>query len=149
MTDGIRNSGAQSPATLDEAWRIARPVRIVVAEDDPALRSLLASELRRDGYEVVEVSDGRQLVEMLRAWLVERRTEPIDLVVSDNRMPGWDGLTVLRSLRQMDWTIPVVLVTAFGDEEFHREAKQLGAAAVFDKPFDVDDLRTLIANTLP
>jgi len=139
----------RAAVTLETAWQLSRSARVVLAEDDRALRSMLAEELRKDGYQVIEAEDGTQLVERIREWLVERRAEPIDLVVSDNRMPGWSGLTVLRSLRQRDWAIPVVLITAFGDEEFHREARELGAAAVFDKPFDVDDLRTYLLNTLP
>jgi DNA-binding response OmpR family regulator len=134
--------------TLSEAWLAARPTRVIVAEDDAALRKLLVAELRTAGYDVIEVGDGKLLVDLLRAWFVERKTEPIDLVITDNRMPGWDGLTVLRSLRQMDWRLPVVMITAFGDEALHSEARELGAAAVFDKPFDFYDLRTLIMNTI-
>jgi CheY-like chemotaxis protein len=135
--------------TLEEAWRNTLPPRLLLAEDDFELRTMLAQNLRKDGYQVIEAKDGAQLVDLLRSWLVERRAEPIDLVVSDNRMPGWSGLEFLRSLRQADWAIPVVLITAFGDEDLHREARRLGAAAVLDKPFDVEDLRTVVLDALP
>lgn len=56
-------------------------------------------------------------------------------------MPWASGLTVLAALRRYDWATPAILITAFGDDETHSEARRLGAAAVFDKPFDMRDLR--------
>jgi DNA-binding response OmpR family regulator len=50
------------------------------------------------------------------------------------------GLDVLTELRWDDWAIPVILITAFGDEDTHAEGERLGAAAVFNKPFDIDSL---------
>ncbi len=64
-------------------------------------------------------------------------------------MPGWNGLAVLQHLRREDWAMPFIVITAFGDEDTHQEASRLGAAAVFDKPFDVDDLRTAVFNIVP
>ena len=51
------------------------------------------------------------------------------------------GLDVVAGLRRAEWITPVIIITAFGDEATHAEAQRLGAAAVFDKPFDVNDLR--------
>jgi DNA-binding NtrC family response regulator len=67
------------------------------------------------------------------------------LIISDVRMPGVSGLDVLATLRREDWSTPVILMTAFGDLETRAEARRLGAKALFDKPFDVDDLRTAVS----
>lgn len=55
-------------------------------------------------------------------------------------MPGCGGLEVLARMRRVEWSTPVILITAFGDAETHTEACRLGAARVLDKPFDVDEL---------
>jgi DNA-binding NtrC family response regulator len=64
-------------------------------------------------------------------------------------MPAFSGLEVLADLRSKNTTLPVILITAFGDRQTHAEALALGAYAVFDKPFDVDDLRTALMNIVP
>jgi len=122
----------------------ARPLRVLLAEDDDAMRDLLADALRSDGHEVVEARDGRELV---------ARTGPgwdgawsYDLVVSDVLMPGANGITVLSRLVDDALAPQVVVITAFGDHELHAWARSIGAIATFDKPFDIDDLRTLLFN---
>lgn len=126
-----------------------RPERrtVLLAEDDGAMRALLAQALRRDGFDVVEVADGAALVLEIGTRLQQRREDrpSVHLIVSDIRMPVISGLEVLSALRQAQWGVPVVLITAFGDDEVHAEAERLGAVAVFDKPFDVDDFRTAVA----
>ncbi|WP_437753824.1 response regulator [Sorangium sp. So ce1389] len=121
-----------------------RPFRVLLAEDDRELRRLLATALRRDGYEVLEARDGNHLLELMGESLVSSGGTPPDLVVSDVRMPGRSGMELLAGLRREDWSTPVVLITAFGDPETHAEAYRLGADAVLDKPLDVDDLRIVV-----
>jgi DNA-binding response OmpR family regulator len=120
------------------------PVHVLIAEDDADMRKLLAERLRREGFEVLEARDGRELVELIAAQVLGGSGDrpPIDLVISDVRMPGMSGLDALASLRRHDWGTPFIVITAFGDADTHAEARRLGAAAVFDKPFDVDDLCT-------
>lgn len=119
-----------------------RPPVVVVAEDDDEFRALLASALRGDGHSVLEACDAAELRDRLL-------TGPLpDLVVSDVRMPGESGLDVLRWLRREGSEIPVVMITAFGDSETHSEAKACGVAAMFDKPFEIDDLRTAVLHIL-
>lgn len=122
----------------------ATPIRVLLAEDDRELRLLLATALRRDGYEVLEAHDAKHLLELMGEALVSGNGAPVDVVVSDIRMPGASGLDLLAGLRRDDWTTPVVLITAFGDPETHAEAYRLGADAVLDKPLDVDDLRQVV-----
>ncbi len=64
-------------------------------------------------------------------------------------MPGFTGLQILHGIRRSDWSTPVILITGYGTEEVQKEARRLGALAFFNKPFDVDDLRTAILNALP
>jgi len=127
-----------------------RPTRVLLAEDDPDMRFVLAMYLRRDGYEVVEVADGTELEAVIRAAAEGAYDqEPVDMVVSDVRMPGKNSLDVLRGLRRLDWVVPIVLITAFGSPEVHAEARRLGVRAVLNKPFNLDRLRDLLQSITP
>jgi CheY-like chemotaxis protein len=119
-----------------------RELQILLAEDDSAMRTLLAWSLRRDGHSIIEAHDGHQLLDLLGAFALEDNMP--DLIVTDVRMPGLSGLEVLRAAGLSDGRIPVIVMTAFGSPETHEAAKRLGAIAVFDKPFDPDDLRRFI-----
>lgn len=122
--------------------RIAgRPARILLAEDDREMRELLAATLRADGYEVIESSNGFDMLQEIEILLFRGEPVPMDLIVSDERMPGMMGLEALAHVRDAQWPTPFILITGFGDRDTHAEADRLGASAVFDKPFDLDDLR--------
>ncbi len=109
------------------------------------MRSLLGSALRAEGYEVTECCDGDELVRRL----LETSPEGgFDLIVSDVRMRGRSGLEILESGREWEGFPPMILITAFGSSELHVEARRLGAAAVFDKPFDIDDLVSKVTEIL-
>ncbi len=120
-----------------------RPLRVVLAEDDDDMRSLIACSLRRDGLAVTEVSTGSALLELVAGHLLKGGRTPFELIISDVRMPGNSGLEILAAIRRAGWSTPVILITAFGDEQVHAEAYRLGAIAVFDKPFEVNALRML------
>lgn len=116
-----------------------RPANVLIAEDDPALRELLAFCFFRAGYAVTSCGNGLCLLERLHDSL-DGAGEPIDLVVTDIRMPGLTGLEVLESLFDRPQPPPVICMTAFGDPGTHRAARRLRASATFDKPFDIDNL---------
>ena len=80
---------------------------------------------------------------------LEGKEASIDLVVTDIRMPGLTGLEVLESLFDRHGHPPVICMTAFGDPETHALAGRLGAAAVFDKPFDIDILVDRVRTLCP
>jgi DNA-binding NtrC family response regulator len=123
--------------------------RVLLAEDDRELRWLIARTLRQEGLEVVEVHDGLELLDRVGVALLDNlELDSIDLIVSDVHMPGWSGLEVLAGLNSAGCRTPVVLITAFGDAEIHAAARRLGAIAVLDKPFQLDDLRTLVVRTI-
>jgi CheY-like chemotaxis protein len=126
---------------------VERP-QILLAEDHRETRALLASTLRAQGYDVVEVANGYEFVGVIsEAWL-RRSTRFPDLVITDIRMPGPSGLRVIESLRKTYWAIPVIVITAFGDAETHAEASRLGAHAVIDKPFDPERLKEKVVELL-
>jgi CheY-like chemotaxis protein len=122
--------------------------RILLAEDDGSFRFLLAGSLRKDGYEIVTVSTGVDLLDVLSGSLSPQATTRFDLVLSDIRMPGWQGLEALARVRGHPAMPPLILFTAFGDDETHRYAREIGALAVLDKPFDIDELCQLVAEVL-
>lgn len=112
--------------------------RLTIAEDDDDIRDTLARLLTEDGFEVTQVANGELLVQHL-----ESRRQVPDLLILDHRMPGYSGLDILRVLHRWRWDIPVIMITAFGKEVFP-VARSLGACAVFEKPFEHDDLRTAV-----
>lgn len=133
----VKKTAAWLPVVKDEEMR-----RVLLAEDDFELRTLLAEELRNDGYDVVLAKNGYELMEA-----VARHTdgdEHFDAIVTDIRMPGPEGMFALASLREDDWQTPVIVTTAYGDANTHEEARRLGAVRVLDKPFDYDVLRDLL-----
>jgi CheY-like chemotaxis protein len=109
--------------------------RILLAEDDEAMRSMLAFMLTAEGFEVTPCVDGLELADRIK-----EDGDEVDLVISDIRMPGMTGLELLEGLSVLDESPPMILITAFGGEDTLEKALHLGAAAVFSKPFDVEDL---------
>jgi DNA-binding response OmpR family regulator len=122
--------------------------RVLVADDDTEMRRLVAESLRKDDYEVVEESDGgRLLVRIAAIYAFERTVDPFDLIVSDIRMPVCSGLDILKGLRDAHWRTPVILMTAFGDDQTRQRAEALGAL-LFDKPFPMGALRAVVRTLL-
>ncbi len=118
--------------------------RILLAEDDDDTRDALLGALELDGHEIIEAANARQLLEALSGEAQPpRRGRPFDLLITDLRMPGWSGIQSLARLRRAYWTRPIIVITAFSEEETRQEVERLGAV-LFDKPFDLDDLRTAV-----
>jgi DNA-binding response OmpR family regulator len=127
----------------------ARPMCILIAEDDSDMRVFLANTLGRDGYEVLEIASADELLGFLanHASNVAQKNDPgIDLIVSDIAMPGKTSLDVLEELRRVVDKVPIVLITAFGDKETIEKAMCLGATAVFDKPFDIGEFKAFLTS---
>lgn len=129
--------------------RLGSP-HILLAEDDKEMRVLLAVALRSAGYGVTECGDGLELLEHLASFVLpEEEHQAVDLVISDIRMPGVTGLEILEGLNRRGDFPPFILITAFGDVETHARANYCGAVAMFDKPFDVDDLVAKVRKVVP
>jgi DNA-binding NtrC family response regulator len=122
--------------TKPEARKLSH---ILVAEDDTEMRELLAMTLRAEGYTVTECVHGAELAKNL-APIFAGKVSEFDLVVSDIRMPGVTGLEVLEGVCTLKKCPPVILITAFGNPETHELAKSYGAAAILDKPFELERL---------
>jgi CheY-like chemotaxis protein len=121
----------------------------LVADDDPDIRSELASALSEDGFLVVEAADGNELLDLVVHAVADPSARPFfDAIVTDVMMPGFSGLDVLTAMRTRTARVPVLVITAFGDERTIRIAESLGAVAVFRKPFDLEDFRTALENAL-
>jgi len=139
------------PRTRPSVSRAAPPAsrpRVLVAKEQPALRSLLGRTLREAGYDVTELDDGTALWNELRL-LNEpgvvndpyaEEVHQVHLIVSDARMHGLDGLEVLARLRANEWGTPVILISADGGRDLEVEGARLGAAAVFEQPLDLQAL---------
>jgi CheY-like chemotaxis protein len=124
-----------------------RPTAIL-AEDDPELCSLLAFCLYQAGYCVVSCHSGIELLDRVQSGL-DGTDRPIELIITDIRMPGLTGLEVLESYHDLPGLPPTICMTAFGDRETHERAIKLRAAAVIDKPFDIDKLLQMARQLCP
>src|SRR5512141_3238803 len=116
--------------------------RILIVEDKDSLRAMLEEMLRAEGLEVRGIASGSQAVETLRSG------EPVDLVLTDWRLPGADGLAVLDAARALDPTLPVIVMTAFGSIETAVDAMKRGAEDFITKPVDPDLLRLLVSRSI-
>ncbi|MGH9367123.1 MAG: sigma-54-dependent transcriptional regulator [Thermoanaerobaculia bacterium] len=115
---------------------------VLVVEDKDSLRAMLEEMLRGEGWSVVGLANGAQAVERLRSG------ERVDVVLTDWRLPGADGLAVLEAARAADPTLPVVVMTAFGSIQTAVEAMKKGAEDFVTKPVDPDLLRLLVARAI-
>jgi len=131
------------------AERTTERPRVLVGEDDDEMRKLLARVLGEHGYVVVECRDGMDLFGHLEAFIGREATLDFDAIISDILMPGPTGLDILQALHDRMGFPPVILITAFGDAGIHAQAAKAGAAAVLDKPFDIDQLLTVLHKIAP
>ncbi len=107
--------------------------RVLIVDDDPAVRTVLKRILSGDGYSLEEAEDAFRALDQLDA-------HPPDAVLLDLKMPGMDGLALLDNLRQRGLDVPVVVLTGHGDQFTARECLEAGAAAYLTKPPDRSDL---------
>lgn len=121
---------------------------MLLAEDDAEMRWLVAHALRKEGYEVVEVIDGARLQAEITSRILRSGKLDVDLLVSDVRMPGGDGLELAEVLQAASIGVPLILMTGFGDEDTRRRVAALGAV-LFDKPFALDELRAAAVRLAP
>ena len=114
---------------------------ILVIDDEPGIRDLLDTILRRKGYDVVLAESGRKGLELFR------RERP-DVIVLDLKMPGMDGLTVLQQVRSLNPKQPVIILTGAGTPETEQQVRALGVTEFVEKEFSLhllgDSLKRLL-----
>lgn len=151
MTPPITLDEEECPPTERTSPRaiLRQRARILVVDDDPDMREILVAALTGEGYEVVEASSGAEAasrIEQLSAH--EWTNNPVDLLLTDVRMPDVDGLALTRKLRGTRWPIPVVMISAYPSRALRAEISALHAV-LLPKPFRIDSLRRIVALALP
>jgi excisionase family DNA binding protein len=138
---GSPRPSAVSPASTPKgATGAARP-RVLVVDDEASIRDLLAKTLALAEYDVDVAPDGRSALERMRMY-------PYDLLIADLKMPGMDGLTVIREAKRYKADLPVIIITGFSTEASAIEAVNLGVAGYLTKPFRVPQVLAAAAKAL-
>jgi Response regulator containing CheY-like receiver, AAA-type ATPase, and DNA-binding domains len=119
-----------------------RKRRVVLAEDNDEMRKVIHELIEGLGLEVSEVSSGADLVRVLS------EDKPVDLLVTDVRMPWLSGLEVSLSMRRVDLNIPILVVSAFGDDHLREQVEKLGNATFLDKPFKAEEFLSIVSKLL-
>ena len=127
LRGGARAAAAPAPAR--PATGATRP-RVLVVDDEASIRDLLAKTLALAEYDVDVAADGRSALERMRMY-------PYDLLIADLKMPGMDGLTVIREAKRYKADLPVIIITGFSTESSAIEADNLGVSGYLTKPFRV------------
>ena len=115
--------------------------RVLIVDDERSMREMLSIALADEGYEIRTAEDGDRALELLRA-------EPFEVLVSDIRMPGTDGIELLRQVRSFSPQTDVILITAHASMDSAIEALRLGAYDYVTKPFDVAELKIAVRHAL-
>ena len=115
--------------------------RILIVDDEPKMTQAVATALRRSGCECATAEDGEQALELFEQ-------HGADVVITDRRMPRMDGIELMGRLLRLRADLPVIVVTAYGDVRSAVDAMRQGAFHYLTKPFDLDELRSLVARAL-
>ena len=115
--------------------------RVIVVDDNRDLGMLTSEILVEKGFRVNIAFDGVSA-------LARIKQEPYDLMILDYRLPGISGLTVLEKTQQIRPNLKTIMISAFGNESTKARAKELGAYAFLDKPFNIDGLVKVVKKTL-
>jgi excisionase family DNA binding protein len=136
-----RQSRGAGTASASRAVAVTARPRVLVVDDESAIRELLSKTLALAEYDVDLAPDGRTALERLRII-------PYDLLITDLKMPGVDGLTVIREARRLKADIPVIIITGFSTEASAIEAVNLGVSGYLTKPFRVPRVLAVAAKAL-
>jgi DNA-binding NtrC family response regulator len=120
---------------------MAEKNKILVVDDEDALRTVLSGELVSEGYDVRTASDGDEAISSIQK-------EPFDLILLDIKMPRINGFEVLKFVKEKHPRTKVVMLTGFADLKNAIESKKLGAEDFVSKPYDLVDLLTTIERVL-
>ncbi|WP_324603687.1 response regulator [Paenibacillus curdlanolyticus] len=115
--------------------------KVLIVDDQNGIRVLLMEVFSSEGYSTFQASNGKLALEIVRQ-------EKPDLVLLDMKIPGMDGLEILRHIKTIDVDIKVIMMTAYGELDIIKEATDLGALMHFTKPFDIDEMRLAVNSQL-
>jgi two-component system, cell cycle sensor histidine kinase and response regulator CckA len=132
-----RPAPAAAPTPRAETGR----PRVLVVDDEASIRDLLSKTLALAEYEVDAAPDGRSALDRLRMY-------PYDLLIADLKMPGMDGLSVIREAKRFKADLPVIIITGYSSEASAIEAVNLGVAGYLTKPFRVPQVLAAAAKAL-
>ncbi|MED3913882.1 response regulator [Priestia megaterium] len=116
--------------------------KILIVDDQYGIRILLTEVLQKEGYTTFQAANGFQAIDITKE-------QAPDLVLLDMKIPGMDGIEILKRLKQHDETIKVIIMTAYCELDMIQEAKDLGALTHFAKPFDIDEIRKVVREYIP
>ncbi len=114
---------------------------IMVVDDRTGIRKLLNEVLEHAGYNVCTTAGGAEAVKMISR-------QPVDLVLLDMKMSGMDGLETLDKLKKIRPHVKILIMTAYEEPELLKEAARLGSCGYISKPFDIEELKNMIAAKL-
>jgi DNA-binding NtrC family response regulator len=114
---------------------------ILIVEDEAKMRRLLEINLGEDGFATLGAPDAESGLKLLEK-------EPVGLIITDLKLPGMNGLEFLRAVKQIDPTLPVIVMTAFGSVETAVEAMKAGASDYLLKPFSLAEMRMVVRKEL-
>ena len=141
--DTQRPRGDRAPAASPADRPASRDgrSRVLVVDDESSIRELLQKTLALAEYDVDTAPDGRAALERLRLG-------NYDLLIADLKMPGMDGLTLIREAKRLKTDLPVIIITGFSTESSAIEAVNLGVAGYLTKPFRVPQVLAAAARAL-
>lgn len=117
------------------------PKKVLIVDDQYGIRLLLKEVFAKDNIKIYQASNGKQALEVIQH-------EKPDLILLDMKMPGMDGIELLRRLKHLNSRAKVIMMTAYGELDMVEEASKLGASAHFTKPFDIEELRLEVMKQL-
>lgn len=116
--------------------------KVLIVDDQFGIRILLNEVMVREGYETYQAANGVQAIDIVQNYAP-------DLILLDMKIPGMDGIEILKRVKNIAPHIYVIIMTAYGELDMIQEAKNLGAITHFSKPFDIDDIRKAVRDYLP
>lgn len=116
--------------------------KILIVDDQFGIRILLNEIFQKEGYKTFQAANGVQALDIVK-------NEEPQLVILDMKIPGMDGLEILKRIKKDNQSIKVIIMTAYGELDMIQEAIDHGAITHFAKPFDIDDILSAVKKELP
>src|SRR5690606_33099931 len=113
--------------------------KVLIVDDQFGIRVLLNEVFQLEGYQTYQAANGPKAIELAK-------THNPDLVLLDIKIPGMDGLEILKKLKEFNPSIQVIIMTAYSEQDLINEALETGALTYFAKPFDINEVKEAVKN---